>query len=422
MKIVVYAGRFCSRRGDELIKLRLESLFSPRFDFNIGDYSDLFFVHWRFLVLPSGWRFETKTEIIGKRRPAIQTCRIAALSRLRNNKVLIMSWLIFLALLLPGSQDPQVPPIGIIDLYGLRGVSEQQVREALQIKEGVSLSEEPKEAKRRLESLPGVAEANINLVCCDAGKAILYVGIREKGTPSLQFRPAPQGKVRLPQDVAQAGNDLQKAWSDAILKGNSGEDHSHGHALSNDPSARAVQERFITFAARDLKLLLDVLRHSADAEHRALAAQVIAYAANKQAMVDDLIEAMRDQAEGVRNNAMRALAVMAVAAQQTTKQPIKIPVLPFIEMLNSIEWTDRNKSSFALLGLTNTRAPAVLSEIRRKALPSLIEMARWKSSGHAHGPFFLLGRAAGIPEDEISTAWERGDRASFIEAAVKRAK
>jgi len=374
------------------------------------------------LFSPSEWRFETKTEIIGKRRPAIQTRRLAALTRLINYKVLTMSWLIFLALLLPVSQDPQFPPIEIIDFYGLRDISERQVRESLQIKEGDPSSVETKEAERKLESLPGVAEAQISRVCCDAGKAVLFVGIREKGTPSLQFRLAPQGKVRLPQDVAQAEDDFRKALSDAILKGNSGEDDSRGHTLSNDPSARAIQERFITFAARDLKLLRDVLRHSSDAEHRALAAQVIAYTANKQAIVNDLVDAMRDPADGVRNNATRALAVMAGAARQTTRQPIKIPVRPFIEMLNSIEWTDRNKSSWALLRLTYKRDPAVLSEIRQKALPSLIEMASWKSSGHAYASFLLLGRVAGLPEDEITAAWERGDRASFIETAIKRAK
>jgi len=181
-----------------------------------------------------------------------------------------MSWLIFLALLLPAPQDSQFPPIGIIDFYGLRNISERQVRESLQIKEGDSLSEEPIEAKRRLESLQGVAEAPFELVCCDAGKAILFVGIRENGTPSLQFRPAPH--------------------------------------------------------------------------------------------------------------------------------------------------------SWALLRLTDKRAPAVLSEIHQKALPSLIEMARWKSSGHAQASFVLLGRVAGLPEDEIAAAWERGDPASFMETAIKRAK
>lgn len=334
-----------------------------------------------------------------------------------------MSWLIFLALLLPAPQYPQIPPIGIIDFYGLRSISEQQVREALQIKEEDSVPTDPKEAKHRAElrlrSLPGVAEARISLICCDAGKAILFIGIGEKGAPSLQFRPAPHGKVRLPQDVAQAGEDFQKASLDAVLKGNSGEDDSQGHMLTNDPAARVVQERFITFATRDLNLLRDVLRHSADAEQRALAAEVMAYTANKPAVVKDLVEGMRDPAEGVRNNAMRALAVMA---RQTTKQQIRIPARPFIEMLNSVEWTDRNKSSFALLKLTDKRDPAILSELRQKALPSLIEMARWKSSGHANAAFVLLGRVGGLPEDKINAAWERGDRVSFIEAAVKRAK
>src|SRR5262245_5314698 len=332
-----------------------------------------------------------------------------------------MSWLIFIALLLQAPQDPQIPPIGIIDFYSLRGISERQVREALQIKEGDSPSDELKGAKRRLESLPGVAEARIELVCCDEGKTILFIGIGAKGVPSLQFRPGPQGKVRLPKDVIQTGEDFDKVRLAAVEKGNSGEDHSRGHALSNDPATRAIQERFVTFAARDLKLLRDVLRHSADAEHRALAAQVIAYTANKQAVVNDLVEAMRDPAEVVRNNAMRALAVMAGSATQTTKQRIRIPVRPFIEMVNSIEWTDRNKSTWALSILTDKRDPAVLSELRQKALPSLIEMARWKSSGHAYAPFTLLGRVVGLPEDEITAAWERGDRAKFIEAAVKRA-
>src|SRR5262245_12584424 len=279
-----------------------------------------------------------------------------------DTEVLPMSWLIFLILLLTAPQDPQFPPIGIIDFYGLRNISERQVREALQIKEGDPSSVETKEAERKLKSLPGVAEAQISRVCCDAGKVVLFVGIREKGTPALQFRPAPQGKVRLPQDVVQAGEDYQKAVSDAVLKGNTGEDDSQGHALFNDPTARAVQERLIKFAARDLNLLRNVLRHSADAEHRALAAEVIAYTANKQARVNKLVEATRDPADRVSNNATRALMVMSGSARQTTKQPIKIPVRPFIEMLNSIEWTDRNKSSNALVRLTDKRDPAILSE------------------------------------------------------------
>lgn len=331
-----------------------------------------------------------------------------------------MSLVIFLALFLPVLQEPQIPPIGIIDFYGLRSVTEQQVRAALQIKEGDSLSDEPKEARRRLEALPNVAQARLNLVCCETGKAILYVGIREKGSASLEFRPVPQGKAQLPQDVIQAGKDFQNAFMDAVLKGNAGEDDSQGHALMNDPSSRAVQKRFITFAARDLKLLRDVLHHSSDAEQRALAAEIIAYAANKQAVVTDLVEALRDSAGGVRNNAMRALEVMAELERQPAKQRVRIPVRPFVEMLNSIEWTDHNKSSLALLKLTEKRDPAVLSQLRQQALLSLVEMAGWKSPGHANAPFVVLGRVAGFSEQEIVEAWEHGERRAFIALAAKR--
>lgn len=331
-----------------------------------------------------------------------------------------MHWLIFLALLLLSVQDPQIPPIGIIDFYGLRTVTEQQARAALQIKEGDSLSDEPKDARRRLEALPGVAQARLEMVCCDGGKAILYVGIAEKGVPAFQFRQAPKGTIKLPEDIKQAGEEFQKAQMDAVLKGKADEDNSQGHALMSDSVARAVQQRFIIFAARDLNLLRDVLRHSADAEQRALAAQVIAYAANKQAVVNDLVEAMRDPADNVRNNATRALAVMAELSGKAGKQKIQIPARPFVEMLNSIEWTDRNKSSLALVRLTEQRNAAVLAELRHHARSSLVEMARWKASGHAYAPFFLLGRVAGFTEKEINEAWGRSDHAAFVDAATKR--
>lgn len=333
-----------------------------------------------------------------------------------------MSLIVLLTFLLSVPQDPQIPPIAIIDFYGLRSVTEQQARAALQIKEGDVVADEPKDAKRRLETLPNVAQAQFNLVCCEAGKAILYVGIREKGAPTLAFSATPQGKVRLPQEVLQAGEDFQKAFMEAVLKGNAGEDDSQGHALMNDHASRAVQQRFITFAAQHLKLLRDVLHHSSDAEHRALAAQVIAYAANKQDVVKDLVEAMRDSAVGVRNNAMRALEVMAELKGQTANQRVRIPVHPFVEMLNSIEWTDRNKSSLALFKLTEKRDPSILSELRQQAILSLIEMAGWKSTGHANAPFVMLGRVADFPEKDILGAWEHGDHKAFIALAAKRIK
>src|SRR5688572_31007178 len=120
-----------------------------------------------------------------------------------------MRWLIFIGLMLATRGDAQFPTIGVIDFYGLGEISERQARESLQIKEGDSLSDEPIEARRRLESLPNVEEARFELVCCAANKAILYVGIRKKGEASIEFRATPKGTVRLPQYVMQAGESYQ---------------------------------------------------------------------------------------------------------------------------------------------------------------------------------------------------------------------
>lgn len=332
----------------------------------------------------------------------------------------------FLFVLPFGSTNGQVPPIGIIDFYGLRSISEQQARQALQIKEGDAggpLSRaSQKEVQSRLEALPNVEQARLNFVCCEAGKTILYVGIRERGALALHFRAAPKGAIRLPETIVKAGEEFQEALLEAVLKGDAGEDDSQGHALSSNPRLRATQERFITFAAQNLPRLRAVLRESSDAGHRALAAQIIAYSVNKRDIATDLVYGMSDPDEGVRNDSMRALDVLAVFAKNSPARRIKIPVQPFVAMLNSVEWTDRNKSSFALYRLTEKRNPVILSSLRQGALPSLVEMAHWKALGHAMPSFTLLGRIGNFSEEEIKKAWSSGNRESLIGRILERVK
>jgi hypothetical protein len=331
-------------------------------------------------------------------------------------------FLSLLFVLLPGSIIGQSPQIGIIDFYGLRSLPIMQARQALQIKEGDSLPASVEEAERRLQALPNVQQALLSAVCCDAGKTILYVGIKEKGAPSLQFRSAPKGAIRLPETILPAGDAFYDAQMEGIQKGEVGEDRSQGHALNSYPKIRAIQEQFITFAAQDFKVLRAVLRESADAQHRALAAQIIAYTANKQDVVKDLVYGMSDPDGGVRNNSMRSLGIIARFAPASPKRRIKVPAEPFIEMLNSIVWTDRNKSSGALLRLTENRDPAILSKLRERALPSLIEMSRWKSPGYAQVAFVLLGRVGNLPEDEILKDWNSGNRETLIETVLRKGK
>lgn len=320
---------------------------------------------------------------------------------------------ILLAILLADAPlGAQLPPIGIIDLYGLVQTRPETVRGALGLRIGDSVPASPDAAIRSLKALPGVESATLNPVCCEEGKTILYVGIVEAGAPTIRWNPAPTGPARLPDSVRALGAAFEEALGEALGQGDAAEDRSVGHALMHFPNARRIQEQFPAIAASNFNQLRTVLHTSAEAGDRALAAQIIAYTRDKQAVVSDLVTASRDPSESVRNNAVRALVVMASAESVT----VKVPPEPFVALLQSPVWTDRNKSSLALMELTASRDPGLLAALRPARI-ALVEMARWKSMGHAGAALTILGRMAGLSEQEIGTVWNGGDREKIIRAS-----
>ena len=322
----------------------------------------------------------------------------------------------------PYAANGQEIEIGIIDLYGLSRVPARQVREALTFAEGetIAFSEWPAfltESEEHLARSPDVARARISLVCCDGGRAIVYVGIEERGAATMGYRAEPEDDARLAPDIVRAGDELANALLLAVLRGDAGEDRSQGHALSDDPAARALQERLVVYASRDLPELRLVLRCSSDAAHRALAAQVLGYAADKPAVVEDLVHAMTDPSANVRNNASRALMVFAEMLPGAGPTVPRVPAQPFIELLRSPVWSDRNKASGALMTLSTGRDPELLAALRARALAPLIEMARWKSEGHALPAFLILGRIAGYSDEAAHELWQSGDRDAVADGA-----
>lgn len=316
--------------------------------------------------------------------------------------------------------------IGIVDFYGLSRVSPSEARQALTFKEGDGISFEADrppafaESERRLSTLPGVLRAHLNVVCCDADRVIVYVGIEEKGQATLHFHATPRGEIRLAPEIVQAGKDFSEAFMAAVQRGDASEDDSQGHAFFHDPATRVVQERFVSYAARDRRPLRSVLRNSSDAEHRALAAQVLGYVADKQAIVGDLVFAMSDPVEDVRNNAMRALSVFARMSPVEGRPIVRVPYEPFIALLTSPVWTDRNKASLALMGISERRDPALLAKLRREAVTQLVEIARWKSKGHALPALLILGRISGQSDDAVEAAWTRGEQEVIINAVLEQ--
>ena len=314
----------------------------------------------------------------------------------------------------------QLPPVGSVDFYGARKTTPAQVREALGINIGDSLSAlSLLTVPARLAELPNVISASVHPVCCEGGRTMVYVGVAEEGAPRLEFRPQPDGAIRLADDVLMTGQRFAEAHRIAVMRGIVSEDVSQGHSLMSDSIARTIQMRYIEIAARDLDTLRKVVRTSADADHRALAAEILGYAANKQSVVDDLVYAMRDPSVVVRNNATRALALIAVLGQKQPALGIRVPYEPFIDLLNSLTWTDRNKASLALMQLTESRDATLLAALKTRAFDSIVDIAQWTNPGHSMAGVFMLSRMAGIADADAFAMFERGEKEKIIAAARK---
>lgn len=326
---------------------------------------------------------------------------------------------LFLCVLtLAGVALAQAPTIGVIDVYGNRKVSEIRIRKALGFTEGSPLPSSKGDVETQLEQIPGITGARLQAACCDEdGKAILYVGVAEAGSPELKFHDAPEGDAVLPAEVIPLYSSFLQAVAKAGREGNTAEDLTKGHSLMADPEVRAIQERFATVAAEHLDEIRAVLRNSISEEQRAIAAYVIGYAPDKTKVVDDLKYALDDADGTVRNNAMRSLGAFAVLSRVNPQSGINVPPDWFVSLLHSVEWGDRHNAAVNLVTLTDSRDPKTLRELRRRALPSLIEMARWKHLEHALPPYILLGRVLGMPEDQLQTAWSNNHRDTVIKKA-----
>lgn len=322
--------------------------------------------------------------------------------------------------------------ISIIDFYGNRNISEKQLREKLGIHEGDSMSFDELEAKRnsafvQLKSIPGVKNVAMEFICCDDKNRqwMVFVGIDEGDAAVLKYHKTPNADLSVPADILADYRANDSARQLAVARGAAREDHSKGHALSEDSSVRYWQNKFVVHANSHFNLLKNILRNARDDSQRAAAAHIIAYATDKGKVLPELLYAVYDSSDLVRNNATRAIGVLAVYAQQNPRAGFIIPAGPFIQLANSLTWTDRNKGTMVLMSLTQKRDKKLLDHLKQETLPALIEMAKWKNPSHAYFSFLILGRIAGIREDDLYKALFGGEKEKLfveMEQKIKTAK
>jgi hypothetical protein len=323
--------------------------------------------------------------------------------------------LLIITLLASGAVGQDKPKlIGEIEFFGYSGIDLNKVRAVLPFREGGDFSMETfaandERAVKAIGQLAGRAPTDLTPVCCDdQGNWIVYIGLSGK---TIRYDQPPRSTIRLPENIVNLYDRFMKSLMEDVQKGASPEDRSKGYALSASPAMRSIQLEMRDYAVGHDALLRDVLRAASEDKQRIVAAQLLGYARQSMSQVAALVRAHRDSNGAVRNNATRALIVLAESSQKIAEE---IPAEGFIELLLSGTWTDLNKASYLINSMTKSRNARLLARLRNKeVLERLIEMARWRT-GHAEPARYILGRMAGIDEGRLQHLVKTGEVETII--------
>ena len=169
------------------------------------------------------------------------------------------------------------------------------------------------------------------------------------------------------------------------------------------------------FALHNVATIENALRDCSQNKDRRAAAELLGYAETSSQQVSELVRASDDSDGTVRNNAIRALEVLSASSKK-----VEIPGESFIPLLNSDQWTDRNKAGLLFMRLTSSGDSKLLSALAGQSFDSLVEMARWKNKGHAMSYRIVLGRIGGLDEKISDEMANQGRTDELIAAARKK--
>ena len=316
--------------------------------------------------------------------------------------------LVTVAALACGGAAGQAPHVRNINFYGLHKVTAERVLREIKMHPGDPLPGSRGELEDRIAKIPGVFAARVEGVCCEGRDADLFIGIEERGGPHVALRSEPTGEAALPEELADSYDGFVRAVKRA-------------GSIRSSSETRPAEQKFTEFAEAHGGELQQVLRTAADAEQRAIAAGILRFAPRKQSAVDDLQYALQDPDETVRGNALGSLRVFALLSVKQPGLGLRVEPTWLIELLNSAVLGDRMQATDLLITLTDGGDREVLEQIRSRGLPALAEMARWENLRYALPPFVVVGRLAGLSDEETQRQWTRGAREPVVEKALGRA-
>jgi hypothetical protein len=266
--------------------------------------------------------------------------------------------------------------IAVIDFFGYKGIDVEKVRQALPIHPGDPMTDDVQQAvMAAVRRVLGRDATDVGQVCClGDGDAAIFIGLPGESSRKATYDPAPAGDAPLSKEIVSIYDRKMDAWVNAVQSGKAEEDGTPGYSLMKEPATRALQLAEREYAVKHEDEILRTLRSDRHAEQRVVAADALGYCERSPRQLDALVHAVRDSDGTVRNNATRALGEILRAEPSAAAQ---IPPEPFIELVRSGVWSDRNKGSIALMTLVQSASPEVLRRIKAEAGDALAEIAGW---------------------------------------------
>jgi hypothetical protein len=302
--------------------------------------------------------------------------------------------------------------IAQIEFFGYQGIDIEAIRNSLPVHEGDALARGTSAVVRAaIKRITGRDPTDVASICCiNDSDSVIFIGLAGKSSRPFALNRRPVSDVALPADLQKLMGVMDDAESASTNQKEV--DKPAGYRLMQDSRAQAAELKVRDYARAHTDELIPVLANSAHADQRAWAADALGYADRSREQIDALVAAAHDSNDEVRNNATRALSEILDGDPSAASM---IPAAPFIEMLHSGTWTDRNKAGWVIASLTKSRDVGTLATIKARAWDALLEMARWRHTGWSSRARMILARIAGIPEDRV-VSLSFGTPEAFLEA------
>jgi hypothetical protein len=322
--------------------------------------------------------------------------------------------------LVRGQETPKNLIVGAIDFFGVQGMDTAPILKALPIQSGqvleiATMDSTISAVRKAVHAASGLTVTSVEAVCCDVKDTYdFYIGLPGSSYRLIKHAATPTKGEMLPPEALQLYKQDLDMVQEAIEHGAGGEDDSKGYALTKYPAAQKIQLAMRAYAVSNTAEVERVLRQSEYSGQRQASAMLLGYSDRSAETVAALAAAANDADSEVRNNATRALEVM-----QASGSLKGLDATPFIELLYSGDWSDRNKASILLYRVTESRDPALLLKLK-DAMGPLIDGARWHSEGHAEPFLVILGRMGGISKVRLQALIDAGAKDEIIAAAQKQ--